>query len=371
MESLPCQRDLFDLPHDVCYLDAAAWSPLPRAVRAAGETGMLAKTAPWSHPRESGAVWAERARAAAAALIGATTDDIAIVGSVSHGIATAARNLSLAKGGRILRVADEFPSVRFAFDRLAAAGGLVVEEVPRPADADWTAAVLDAIRRPGAAPLAAATLTPLHWSDGVRIDLDRIGPAVHAAGGALVVDATQAVGAEPVDVARWQPDFLAFPTYKWVLGPYSLAFLYAAPHRQDGVPLDENSGNQPPARGARRYDKGERNDPIGLPMAAAGMELVAGWGTAAISARLRLLTDLLADRAQGLGLAVAPRDLRAPHILGVRIPGGLPPNAIEDLQAAGVFVSDRLGVLRISPHVWASEADMAHCMEAVGTIVRA
>ncbi|MFC7552513.1 hypothetical protein ACFQU7_09950 [Pseudoroseomonas wenyumeiae] len=48
----------------------------------------------------------------------------------------------------------------------------------------------------------------------------------------------------PLDVARWQPDFLAFPTYKWVLGPYSLAFLYAAPHRQSGLPLEENN-NRP------------------------------------------------------------------------------------------------------------------------------
>ncbi len=43
-----------------------------------------------------------------------------------------------------------------------------------------------------------------------------------------MIDATQAAGAVPVDVGRWRPDFLAFPTYKWTLGPYGLAFLYAA-----------------------------------------------------------------------------------------------------------------------------------------------
>ncbi|MGT2480259.1 aminotransferase class V-fold PLP-dependent enzyme [Methylobacterium oryzae CBMB20] len=75
---------------------------------------------------------------------------------------------------------------------------------------------------------------------------------VHAAGAALVIDATQAVGAAPVDVARWRPDFLAFPTYKWALGPYGLAFLYAAPHRLDGAPSRRMSatGRRPPARAA-------------------------------------------------------------------------------------------------------------------------
>lgn len=364
-EPLACQRHLFELPDDVSYLDAAAWAPLPRTVRAAGEAGILAKSQPWAHGRDGDAAWAERARAAAARLIGAAADDIAIVGSVSHAVATAARNIAPMPGGRILRVADEFPSQRLAWDRLAAERGLLVEAVPRPDDGDWTAALLDAIARPGAPPLAVATLTPLHWSDGSVIDLQRLAPAVRAAGAALVVDATQAVGAVPLDVSRLRPDFLAFPTYKWTLGPYGVAFLYAAPHRQDGLPLEENAGNQPPAAGARRYDKGERNDGVALPMAATGMELVADWGVAAVAARLRALTDQLAEGAASMGLPVPPRALRSPHILGLRVPGGLPEGLIGRLRDNKVFVSDRLGGLRLSPHVWADEADVARCLSAL------
>lgn len=367
---LACQRHLFELPDNVSYLDAAAWSPLPGAVRAAGEAGILAKSQPWAHSRDDDAAWAERARAAAAGLIGAAADDIAIVGSVSHAIATAARNLAPAPGGRILRIADEFPSQCHAWDRLATERGLSVEVVPRPGDADWTQALLDAIARPGAPPLAIATLTPLHWSDGLVIDLERLAPAVHAAGAALVVDATQAAGVAPLDVSRLRPDFLAFPTYKWTLGPYGLAFLYAAPHRQGGSPLEENAGNQPPVAGARRYDKGECRDGVALPMAATGMELVAGWGVPAVAARLRTLTDLLAEGAASMGLEVAPRALRCPHILGLRVPGGLPAGLIGRLREARVFASDRLGGLRLSPHVWADEADVARCLAALRAALR-
>lgn len=360
---LGCQRHLFEVPRDVCYFDAAAWSPLPRAVRAAGEAGVLAKARPWAHERSEAGVWAERARAAAAGLIGAGVDDVAIMGSVNHAIATAAFNLQVAPGRRVLRVAQEYPSQCHAWDRLAAEGGLVVDTVPRPSDGDWTAALLEAIARPGAPALGIATLTPLHWSDGAVIDLERLAPAVRAAGAALVVDATQAVGAVPVDVSRLQPDFLAFPTYKWVLGPYSLAFLYAAPHRQQGRPLEEGGGLA--SVGARRYDKGERDDPVGLAMAATGMELVAGWGVPAIAARLRGLTDLLAEGAAAMGLAVPPRGLRSPHILGLRVPGGLPEGMMARLRASGVHASERLGGLRLSPHVWADEADVARCLEAL------
>ena len=40
---LPCQRDLFDIPRDVCFLNAAAWSPLPLAVQEAGRIGVARK----------------------------------------------------------------------------------------------------------------------------------------------------------------------------------------------------------------------------------------------------------------------------------------------------------------------------------------
>lgn len=364
---LSCQRDLFEMPQTVSYLDAAAWSPLPHPVRSAAERGMLAKRQPWAHPRDDAGDWAQRARTAAAALIGAQANDVAIVGSVSHAIATAARNLALKPGVRILRVADEFPSQRLIWDRLAAEAGLVIDEVARPEDADWTKALLAAIHRPGAAPLGVATLCPLHWSDGTVIALDRLAPAIRAAGGALVVDATQAVGAMPVDVPTLQPDFLAFPTYKWTLGPYGIAFLYAAPHRQDGSPLEENSGNQGPGAGARRYDKGERDDPMLMPMASIGMELVAGWGPGAIAARLRRQTDQLADGLEALGWQVPPRDCRVPHILGARLPDGLPPGLMEQLRECGVFASNRLGGLRLSPHVWTDDGDLERCLDALGT----
>ncbi|MCJ2058287.1 aminotransferase class V-fold PLP-dependent enzyme [Methylobacterium sp. J-048] len=365
VDAIPCQRHLFEVPADVSYLDAAAWSPLPRTVRAAGEAGILVKSQPWTFSRLEIPALAERTRGAAARLIGAATDDIAIVGSVSHAMATAARNLVPARGGRLLRVEDEFPSLRYAFDRLAATYDLTIEAVARPADGDWTAALLEAIRRPGAKPLAVATLTPLHWTDGGLIDLDRLAPAVHDAGAALVIDATQAVGAMPVEVARWRPDFLAFPTYKWALGPYGVAFLYAARHRQDGMPIEEHTGNRAPVAGARRYDRGEVNDPVSLSMAATGLELIEGWGVPSVAARLRGLTDHLAEGVAALGLAVAPRHLRAGHIVGARALGGLSENFVDRLREANVFASDRSGALRLSPHVWADEDDVARCLAAL------
>eukprot|EP01037_Dinobryon_pediforme_P008907 gene8907-8996_t len=365
---LNCQRGLFEVPATIAYLDFAAYSLLPMSVRAAGEEGIGSKSRPWEAARALNAAWIERARSAAAGLIGARGDDVAIVSSVSHGLATMVANVTLQAGTRVLRLQDEHSSIVLALDRLAETQGVVVEAVARPADGDWTSAVKAAIERPGAARLSLAALTPLHWSEGALVDLDVLAPLVRAAGALLVIDATQSVGVMDMDVGRLQPDFMMFPTYKWLLGPYSLAFLYAAPARQAGRGLDDNQSNLPggqPATGARRFDKGEVADPIGLRMAAVGMELVAGWGHASVAARLQGLTDRLADGAAGLGLQVLEKRFRTPHILGVWLPGGAPADLISRLAKADVHVSDRLGVIRISPHVWADEADCDRTIAAL------
>ncbi len=372
---LDCRRDLFEIPREVAYLNAASFAPIPRPVRLAGEAGAAIKAMPWRID-QSGAQ-AERVRSLAAAVIGARgAEDVALVGSVSHAMATAARNLGpVPAGSRVLHLAGEHSSNVLPWARLAAESGAVLEAVERPADGTWTGAVLAAIARPGAPPLAAAALSPLHWTDGARVDLDRVAPAVHAAGAALVVDATQAVGAMPVEVARWRPDFLAFPTYKWLLGSYNQAFLYAAPHRRSGTPIEPNGYNTAPdgtpLPGARRYDMGERNNPVTHPMAEAALDLVGAWGIASVAARLAWLAGRLAEAASALGLPVPDPAGRAGHILGLRLPGGLPPGLVAALAAEGVHAADRRGVLRLGPHVYNDEADIARFAAAMRRALRA
>ncbi len=363
--TLPSQRDLFEIPAGVTYLNAAAYVPLPRAVREAGERGVLTKSQPWDMTNSHGTELSERARAAAAAVLGTAADNVAITGAVSYGIATAARNLPIARGSRVLMIEGEFPSLALVWPELAAAAGATVEVVPRPANADWTSAILAAIDRPGAPPVGLAALTPLHWSDGAMIDLAKIVPALHRQGTRIVIDATQSVSVLDLDLAALKPDFLAFPTYKWVLGPYSLAFLYVSPEHQSGRPLEDHGPARTPGSNsyiptARRFDRGEKNDPIGLPMAAVGLEQVLAWEKGAVAARLRALTDALADAVADFpGLTTLPRALRAPHILGLRFAGGMPPGLLDRLTASGVHVADRLGVMRVSPHVYNDESDVA------------
>ncbi len=368
---LPSQRHLFDIPRDVAYLNAAAWSPLPLAVQEAGRAGVARKGRPWELDPGLGAFQHERCRAAAAALIGAQAEDVALVSSVSYGVAVAGKIFAPPAGTRVLVLQDDHSSPVLEWMARAPAQGFTIDTVPRPADGDWTAAVEAAIAKPGA-PVSLASISNVHWSDGGAIDLLRIAPLLRAQGAALLVDATHGAGVMPIDVTVIDPDFLIFPTYKWVLGPYGRAFLYVAKRRQDGVPLEQTpfgrksvSSERVPyfadlayAPTARRFDMGERDHFIGLDMAATGMEMMAGWGQGAIAERCAMLTARLEEGLSAFGASLPKRALRAPHILCVGFRGAMPAGLVDAMAALGAYAAPRLGRLRISPHVYNDEEDV-------------
>jgi selenocysteine lyase/cysteine desulfurase len=368
---LASHRDLFEVPRDVAYLNNGAFTPLPRSVRAAGEAGVAAKSTPWTMDPERTRLEAEAVRAAAAAFIGATAADIAIVPSAAYGVATAAANLPVEQGTRILLIEGEFPSLALQWAELAARRGAVLDVVPRPPDGDWSSALLARIGEPGLPPVGIAALTPLVWTDGRLIDFQAVIPVLRAQGAAIVVDATQAAGVLPIDVQRLGADYLVFPTYKWLLGPYTLAFLYVAPHRQDGAPLEHygfnhQSGAEPFAGQAgpliptaRRFDMGQRFNPVSLPMALAGMELLHGWGRAPLAERLGATTGRLAEAAEACGLRPVARRFRPPHLLGLHVPDGRASQIVAALASEGVHVAERGGTIRVGAHIYNDDEDVS------------
>jgi selenocysteine lyase/cysteine desulfurase len=381
---LPCQRALFDIPRDVCFLNAASWSPLPLAVQEAGRAAVARKGQPWKLESNFQSQQYERARKAAAALIGADPVDVALIPSVGYGVATAGKVMTIPRGSRVLVLQDDHTSPVLEWMSRAQAGGFAVETVKQPGDGDWTSAVGEAIERAEAAPLALVSISSVHWSDGGALDMARISQATKAKGAALLVDATHDVGVRRIDVKALDPDFLIFPTYKWVLGPYGRAFMYVARRRQGGVPLEQTAAARKAvsaedtiyfrdvayAEGARRYDMGERDHFISMEMAAVGMEMMAGWGSEAIVARLSMLTDRLADGLANSGVRVIDKKLRAPHVLSLQFPNGMAPDLPKKLAAENVHAAPRLGRLRISPHVYNDEEDVDRFVEVFRKLAR-
>jgi len=376
---LSSQRTLFDIPRQICYLNSASYSPLPLRTLEAGRAAVGRKGNPWTLPASFANEQNERVRAAAAKLINAEPSDVALIPSISYGVATAAKLLTIPRATRVLLLEDDHSSPVLEWHSRAEAQGFTVETVKRPDDGDWTSAMLAAIERSGAPPVSLASISSVHWSDGGLIDVDKVAVALRQRGAIFLIDATQGVGVLAMDVRRLDPDFVLFPTYKWVLGPYGRAFLYVAKRHQGGTPLEQTSAGRRNVRAenavyftdlnyvgdARRFDMGERDYFISMEMASIGMEMLAEWGAPAVAQRLLMLTERIAEGVRGIGVSVPAPHLRAPHILSLAFKGGMPKGLIEGLASEGIYVALRLGRLRISPHVFNDEADADRFVEVL------
>src|ERR1019366_9283712 len=232
---LSCQRHLFDIPDGVAYLNCADMSPLLKSALEAGTSGLARKAHPWELTADQFFTGSEEFRATAAQILNCSADCIAIVSSAGYGIQTAAHNLPVKKGQRIMVLAEQFPSNYYPWQRVAEENGTSLKIVPWPDDHDWTAAALDALTPD----VAIAALPHVHWTSGGGLDLVRIGQACRDLGIALALDLTQSLGVLPFNVNDVQPDFAVAASYKWLLGPYSVGPLYVAPKWHNGSPLEE------------------------------------------------------------------------------------------------------------------------------------
>jgi selenocysteine lyase/cysteine desulfurase len=374
MPLIPCQRALFEIGEGVAYLDCAKMSPLSRAAVEAGRRGLERKTRPWEVMAEHFFDESERVRALFAELIGAAADDIAIIPSVSYGMATVVANLPVAAGQKIVTLAEDFPSGILAARALADRADAHIVTVPRPdAGDDWTAALLDAID--GGTALVVSPQT--HWVCGTTVDVEAVARRCRSVGAALVLDTTQSTGALPLDLAAVDPDYLVATAYKWLMGPYSLGFLYVAPRHQEGRPLEEAWITRRNARdfrglsayeigfaaGARRFDMGERSNFALLPVAGEAIRQLLVWGVANIAETLGAANAELEARLAEKGILA--EEGRAAHFLSVRFPGGLPAGIEARLAAENVYVSLRGEWMRITRHLYNDEADSERLLAAL------
>ena len=372
------QKHLFDIPEQVAYLNNAYMSPLMHTVVAAMETGISREVQPWHYTSDEFFTYAEEARDLAGQIYGGPADNIAIVPSASYGLQTAANILPLSQGQKILVFEDQFPSNIYPWQDRASKVGAEVVILPTPQDDDWTRDLLSAIDKDTAIVAIAQT----HWASGATINLKLIRQALDKIGGALVLDLTQSLGAQPFNALEIRPDFAVAATYKWMMGPYTLGFLYVDPKWHDLEPLEHNWMNRAGSEdftgltnyqeafqsGARRFDMGEKSNPAQLMGASAAMRQILDWGVENIAQTLRVKTDYIVDELSGNQITPLSDELRAPHYLGLRFSGGVPTSLAASLASDNIFISVRGPAMRVTPHLYSTQKDISRLIMALKSI---
>ena len=132
------QRDLFEIPDGVTFLNCANMSPQLRSVTSSGIEAVKSKESPWLISPPDWFSAPERLRELAARLIGVDADAVALVPSVSYGIAIAAANVKVERGQYIVLLNEQFPSNVYAWKVLAAQQNANIRTVQREPGGTWT-----------------------------------------------------------------------------------------------------------------------------------------------------------------------------------------------------------------------------------------
>jgi len=345
------------------YLNSASIGPMPRRALDVLHAANADRAAPidWPMSRLDGILGGARERAAR--LVGTDPATIALMPNTTTGINVAAQALGLGRGDVVLTFDREFPTNVYPWLALAHHRGVVLERIPPTAEGWPDEEALHARLADPAVRAVSVSLT--QFSTGYTIDLDRLSRATRARGVFLVVDAIQALGQVPVDLARTPVDFLACGAQKWLLSPWGTGFLHV--RRELIEATYPTIAGWASFRGTDDYSRLTAYDPEPWPDARrfevitlalqdfaamnAALDLLLEVGVAAIASHVREISAPLHDwAARGAGTITSPTDARGSAITCVR-PHGDVAAAYQALLAAGVTCSLREGSIRLSPHV--------------------
>lgn len=373
---------------DKVFLDAACVSLAPRpAVEAISKFLDLAMVCPLDSSTHHHIFMDEMraaARPAAARLINADEDEIALVESTSHGLSLAANAIPLASGDRVLLADLEFLEVAVPWTQKKK-DGIEIDVVPNHKGEVRAQDFADRITPRS----RVIVLSSVQWTNGYRTDLAAFSKLCRDRNIWLVVDAIQQVGAIPFDVRKTPVDILACGGHKWLNSPFGCGFLYigraALPRLHPPLPGYLSVQDPPGGWGeyfqtptttpvrdyqfvpsARRYENGGTANYPGAVGLAASLKLMEQVGHENIAAHVYSLTDQLLAGLDKLPVTIVTpraRDNRS-GIVTFSV-GSAEENIrlMNRLQEKKILVSVRytsnVGGIRVSCHFYNSPEDIA------------
>jgi selenocysteine lyase/cysteine desulfurase len=326
--------------------------------------------------------------ASVARLLNAASEEIAITENATVAWQMAFYSLSFQPGDRILTAEAEYAANYVAFLQVARRTGARIEVVPSDETGELDVAAL-ARMIDGRVKLIAMTWIPTNG--GLVNPAAAVGALARRHGIAYLLDACQAVGQMPVDVAAIGCDMLSATGRKFLRGPRGTGFLYVRRAMLDRLepPMIDHFAAPWVEReryelrnDARRFETWENNYTGHLGLGVA-VDYALAIGLADIEARCRSLAGRLRDGLKSVAGAKI-RDLgRNPSaIVSFTIEGHEAEAVVDAADRAGITIgaSDPGSTLidaekrslpmlvRASPHYYNTEAEIDRLIEFCAAI---
>ncbi len=386
-------RNEFPVLGRKAYLNAGALSVAPHRALQAVQRMIEIASANVNAGGEQ--IWEEfdgmcrSARQAAAWLINAEEDEIALVESTTRGLTIAADAIPLKAGDRVLLCDLEYPAVTLPWIQKQHTLGIEIDAIANRcgevAIEDFAARITPRVK--------VIAISSVQWTNGFRCDLAALSRLCRERGIFLVVDAIQQLGTIPLDMKATPADVIACGGHKWLNAPFGMGFLYV--NRQTMPRLNPPTAGllatvppkggwgayleSPDARAirdysfldnARRYEIGGMTNFGGAAALAASLGLICEVGKQAIADHVHTLTDHLIAELQRAGIRLVTKFERQRRAGIVTFDLGSAERnrqLVEALDKNRVIVSLRysagIGGVRVSCHFYNSLADLDQLMD--------
>jgi selenocysteine lyase/cysteine desulfurase len=212
--------------NDYVYLNSGSSGPPPftviEAMRAADDlcSGPAYLEGVVLFARQAGI--AASAREAAARLIGAAPDDVALTQNTTHGMNLGVASIGWQEGDEVISATTEHPGCLAPLHNVAKRYGVRVNLIPPPVTAEKAEAAMNSRTR-------LVALSHVDWTSGEVLPLKEICALARERDVLTLIDGAQSVGNIPVDVPATGVDMYAFTGHKWTLGPEGMGAFYVRP----------------------------------------------------------------------------------------------------------------------------------------------
>ena len=312
-----------------------------------------------------------------ASLIGSDQEEVAFVRNTSHGLSIVAAGLSWREDDRIMVATDlEYPSNVYPWLDLDKRGVAKVDMIDTPDGLLDTKSVLKTIHKK----TRMLAISSANYATGEVIDLEELGNLCRDHGILFCVDGIQTIGVLPIDVKKMGIHFLSADSHKWMLGIMGIGCLYV-----DSAIVEQV---HPPLLGWRsttnrwdfdtpifdliqhsgKFEEGSLPYPL-IAGFSHSLKLISEIGVEVIERRVNELLELLAMNLSRLGCIVGPDPSVRKHILTFKHDSLDTEWVLEKLAESKIIVSMRRGRIRVSPHFYNTEADMATLSDRVGCLL--
>ncbi|MGB8781216.1 MAG: aminotransferase class V-fold PLP-dependent enzyme [Candidatus Bathyarchaeia archaeon] len=371
MDNVRKIREQFPITESKVFLNHAAQSPLPKPVADAihrytddfSKFGTsLIECDRWGKPHF-------------AKLIGARSEEIALIENTSVGLNIAASVLQYPPGSKMVTTDLEYPSVVYPWLRknLGAKVHYVKSVDGKVSLDDMEKAVDDKT--------VAVAISHVEYVNGFRHNLRVLSEVAHEHGAYLIVDAIQSVGTMPINVKTDDVDFLMAACYKWLLSPSGAAYLYVkdelieefeppyvgwASVRPEVFKTTDfwDIWNLKLSKTASRFEVGSPST-ISFVGAAEAMKMLLNCGTENVKRIIIKLTDRLIDSVKDLGLELQTPEQKQCRSGIVNFKIGKPQKVTDRLNKKGIVVSARANGIRVSPHFYNTEEEIDKLIEEI------